>query len=423
MINDTIKDVNLIPVGPGYAKTCINTVIFRMDPISTYQDTQYVSYYKYKNQLVLAKRKLNSNDWEYLETKFKGKVKDAHNSISIIHDGKGILHISWNHHNDPINYIRTVSPDSLNLTGKLSMTGFREKKLCYPEFYRDSKGNLYFFYRVGGSGRGDLNLKGYNSKTGIWEDIQNDFIDGEGERNAYWQIFVDVNDTIHISWCWRETNDASTNHDICYAKSEDGGKTWLKSSGEIYSLPITQKNAEIVCPIPQDRDLMNQTSMVVNSAGNIYITTFWRPKGKTIPQTMIVYYNGKTWNTMQVGRRSIPFRLKGTGTLTNPMGPPKIIVDDQDRVYVIIREEERKNRITAVCCEDISNPQWIYKDLTNFSVETYEPSYDSTLWKEKKLLHLFVQTTGDLKQKKYKKWKESMVYVLEWYPSSIFENV
>ena len=43
-------------------------------------------------------------------------------------------------------------------------------------------------------------------------------IDGEGERNAYWQMYVDKAGVIYLSWVWRETQLVETNHDLCYAR-------------------------------------------------------------------------------------------------------------------------------------------------------------------------------------------------------------
>ena len=72
--------------------------------------------------------------------------------------------------------------------------------------------------------------------AGKWERIQDVLIDGEGNRNAYWQMHVDENGIIHISWVWRETWMVETNHDLCYAQSADGGHTWRKSDRlHIYS--------------------------------------------------------------------------------------------------------------------------------------------------------------------------------------------
>jgi len=93
------------------------------------------------------------------------------------------------------------------------------------------------------------------------------YYDGEGKRNAYWQMCTDTHGTIHLSWIWRESGDVATNHDMGYAKSEDGGLTWLKSTGEKYRLPIMAESAEYAVRIPQGHELINTTSMYSDALG------------------------------------------------------------------------------------------------------------------------------------------------------------
>ena len=58
---------------------------------------------------------------------------------------------------------------------------------------------------------------------------------------------------MHLSWCWRETFDVATNHDLCYARSADGGNTWTRSDGTPYQIPINADTAEYALRIPQCR--------------------------------------------------------------------------------------------------------------------------------------------------------------------------
>ena len=104
--------------------------------------------------------------------------------------------------------------------------------MTYPEFYCLSGGDLLFAYRSGSSGRGNLVLNRYSLKEKSWSRVQDVLIDGEDQRNAYWQLYVDEQGTIHLSWVWRETWMVETNHDLCYARSSDNGVTWQKSNGE-----------------------------------------------------------------------------------------------------------------------------------------------------------------------------------------------
>ena len=93
----------------------------------------------------------------------------------------------------------------------------------------------------------------YDNTTSQWEQLHQNLLDGEKEQNTYWQAFVDELGIIHLSWVWRETWDASTNHNIAYAKSRDGGVTCERSNGTVYNPPITAKTAEHASRIAQKK--------------------------------------------------------------------------------------------------------------------------------------------------------------------------
>ena len=205
----------LVEVGKGYSCTSVNTTIFRHNSLVTKGNTQYISYYDADGYLVLGKRKLKSDRWTLNRTQYKGNVKDAHNGISMMLDGEGYLHVSFDHHGHRLNYCRSVAPYSLELGDKEAMTGVDEGNVTYPEFYLLSGGDLLFVYRSGSSGRGNLVMNRYSVKEKKWYRVQDVLIDGEEQRNAYWQLYVDSKGTIHLSWVWRETGGVETNHDLC----------------------------------------------------------------------------------------------------------------------------------------------------------------------------------------------------------------
>jgi hypothetical protein len=109
-------NATLVPIGLGYARTCVNAVIFRRNSVITHGETQYAAYYDPQGRVVLAKRKLGSDQWQKRLTQYRGNVRDAHNSISITVDGDGYLHMAWDHHGHPLRYCRGVEPGSLKLT-------------------------------------------------------------------------------------------------------------------------------------------------------------------------------------------------------------------------------------------------------------------------------------------------------------------
>ena len=244
------ESVVVSEVGLGWAATSVNTTIFRKNSLVSDHQYQYISYYDSTGHVVLGKRKHGTDNWELHQTQYSGNVLDAHNVISMMIDGDGYLHVSWDHHNGPLNYARSVRPGSLELGEKLSMTGSLEDSLVtYPEFYALPDGGMFFVYRYGASGSGNIVLNRYYHNEKRWKRIQDNLVSGEGMRNAYWQMAVDNFGTIHLSYVWRDTWDVATNHNLCYARSADGGKTWTNSAGHSLTVPITYEQSEIAMPI------------------------------------------------------------------------------------------------------------------------------------------------------------------------------
>lgn len=413
------EEAEKVDVGYGWANNSVNAVIFRKNALVTHDNTQYIAYYNPQQYLVLAKRKLGEQDWKIQHTDYKGNTKDAHNAISIMVDGDGYLHVAWDHHNNSLRYARSLQPGSLQLSKKLPMTGTNEQSVTYPEFYRLPDGNLLFFYRYGESGNGNLVINRYSTDTQKWERLQSNLIDGEGVRNAYWQACVDAAGTIHISWVWRETWDVATNHDLSYARSRDGGKSWENSKGEKYTLPINQQRAEIAWKIPQNSELINQTSMTADSHGNPIIATYWREKSDGGPHYRVIYHDGKAWQTATVYERKTSFSLSGVGTKLIPIARPQIMVYEKGGkkgAVLVFRDHERGDRVSVAFNNHFPAAPWELAYLTREGVGAWEPSYDTELWKEKRLLHLFVQKVVQLDGEGLADAKPEMVSVLEWEP-------
>jgi hypothetical protein len=297
----------------------------------------------------------------------------------------------------------------------LPMTGRSEDRVTYPEFYNLPDGDLLSLYRIGASGNGNLVLNRYDVRRGSWETVQENLIDGQGRRSAYWQAAVDEQGTLHLSWVWRESGDVATNHDLCYAKSGDGGRTWQKSNGLPSAIPITIDNAEVAARIPQQHELMNQTSMAADAHGHPLIATYWREEGTDVPQYHVVHHDGSKWRDSNVGRQTVAFRLGGAGTKGVPISRPQIMAGD-NQAYLLYRDEGRGSKVSLAICNDLTKGQWRVADLTESSVARWEPSYDIALWQKSRQLHAFVQRVEQRDGEGTLDVPPEMVYVLEWRP-------
>ena len=406
------------PIAKGWAKNQINAVIFRRNSVISRGNIQYAAFYDAAGSVVLASRKLGTSKWVIRTTKYRGDLLDAHKSISITVDGAGYIHMVWNQHDSRLQYCRGLTPGSLDLSIPMPMTNQQEARVTYPEFYNLPNGDLLFLYRDGSSGRGNLILNRYDLKTRKWVRLQDNLIDGENTRSAYWQAAIDSRGTIHISWVWRETPDVASNHDLCYARSVDGGRSWEKSAGQKYQLPITAESAEYILRIPQRSELINQTSMTADSRGRPYIATYWKPAGSEVPQYHLIYHDGRQWKTSQITKRTLAFSLSGVGTKRIPISRPQVIVGDK-AVVVIYRDLERADRISVAISSNLATHQWAINDLNEENVGQWEPTFDPISWQRRQELHLFVQKVGQGDAEGVENIQPQMISVLEWRPTGV----
>jgi hypothetical protein len=405
----------LLPAGQGWARTTVNSTIF-CQPLVSDSKRQFLAWYGPAGELMLARRRLGETRWEVTQTAYTGRPGDAHNGISLGLDGHGVLHLAWDHHNDTLRYARSVRPGSMELTGKLPMDGVRESRVTYPEFFPVSGGDLLFLYRDGSSGRGDTLLKRWRTAAGKWETIASPLIDGGGARSAYTnRIAVDRGGRWHISWCWRGSGDAATNHNLLYARSDDEGRTWRRSDGTAYKLPITAGTAEVAVRIEQASDLINTGTMAADSAGRPMMATYWRPAGAAAPQFHLVRHDGAAWRVQQVGERKLDFRLSGGGTLRIPVSRPLLLLDRRDRALVIFRDEERGNGVTAALARP-PYTEWRMADCGAGALGQWEPVCDSMLWSRENRLHLFHQRMGQANHERQEEMGPQTVSVLDWQP-------
>lgn len=410
-----MAQAKLIPVAKAWAGNSVNAVIFRHNSITYHGNTQYVAFYDSTGHVVVAKRDISSYHWQIKRTRFTGNIRDAHNSISIIADKNGYLHMAWDQHNNHLNYTRSLRPGSLEFGRKMSMTGKEEDFVTYPEFYPLKNGNILFLYREGGSGNGNLVMNMYHIKTQKWTQIHSDLIDGQGLRNAYWQCAVGPNGYIYLSWVWRETPNVATNHDICFAMSKDNGKTWERTDGTTYKLPITASSAEYACHIPQHSDLINQTSMCIDKSGHPYIATYWRKKGDDTPQYFVVYFSGVHWEKSQVSHRTIPFSLEGLGTRHIPLSRPQIMIRN-GKLYMLFRDREFGDKVSVAISKKGEMNKWNVQELTSQSVGMWEPSYDIQRWNNDGILDLFMEKVVQKNSEGVARVPVQMVHILEWKP-------
>jgi hypothetical protein len=248
------------------------------------------------------------------------------------------------------------------------MTGEHETSVTYPQFFRLADGDLLFLYRDGASGRGLLILNRFTATTAKWTAVQPNLIDGEGKRSLYWSMTVDNKGGRHIACNWRESPDVASNHDLCYARSVDGGRTWPRSDGAPLALPITAATAENAARIPINSNLMNPPSVVADNRGHPLIVSYWSRNKEGAPQFQIGRHDGKSWQTIAGPSRNGFFPLAGPGTKNPPISRAALFVElvrGSSVLHLIYRDDTRGGRIVAASLPGEAHATWIEMDLTD----------------------------------------------------------
>lgn len=255
--------------------------------------------------------------------------------------------------------------------------------------------------------------------------LQSNLIDGEGQRNAYWQLFADHAGHIHVSWVWSESPDVRSNHDMCYAVSTDGGLSWKKSTGESYQLPITESTGEVVKVIPQGSSLINQTSMTVDQQGNPYIATYFKADGDSCTQFHVIYKQNGMWKSSVATTRTLDFELGGVGSRSIPVSRPQLVVlsnEKEQQLALIYRDEEVDNHVVMASTTISEAFNWNSQIISPFSVDRWEPSYHAEFLRRNIMLHLYYQKVGQGQGETSVALEPQMVKILEINPKDSFQK-
>ena len=301
-ISDTVVDKVITIVGNW--GDYIHGKSYQQEALVTHKNWQYTIYYNANRKLSVARRPLPSGAWQtitFSDYTFHGD--DNHNvPVLGICAADGTIHLSFDHHNNPLRY-RVSSKDAANrpqdvvweasLFGPVVdslMPGKRIPSMTYPCFVMAPDQTLYFFYREGNPHNGRTCMSKYDPSSGGWSESWQ-ITDSAGSysfesktstsRNAYQNhTCIDDKGRIHLSWVWREGGGLKdSQHDLCYMRSDDAGKTFRNYLGEMVTdgkvrAGINSPDIK-VWPISPRRGLKNQQAMAIDSKGRPHIVMWY----------------------------------------------------------------------------------------------------------------------------------------------------
>ncbi len=395
------------------------------EKIITFGDYQYTVYWDADRVFVLVRRDLRTDDVQALRLPaFTLKNNDAHRNTCLgVSAADGRLHLSWDHHNDQLRYAKSraglltdppkrLTVDAIEPRQPMLSDPKLERRVTYPRFLTDPKGTLYCTYRVGGSGNGDNYLHRYDAKSGAWTRIGMLF----SRRGTYgpWKdstsrcaylhdLLFDPAGRLHATWVYREISASwASNHDLHYATSDDGGRTWHNNAGkQVADLaagdPIELSDEGlVVVKIPVYSWLMNAACMALDSRNRPHVVTFRSPtphrpaklehnppKAIRLGQCFYHYWRDDegAWHEAKIDPR---------GTLTRR---PDVVFDAADNLYFAYSTPEGFRGFRAGAADRWRT--WDFYELTGPDILGKDASkHDRVLWRRRGILSFTAQTPG-----------------------------
>ena len=283
---------------------------FQQDALVSYNGFQYTVYYNATRNVTIARRALPSGSWKEVVLPHRNTADDAHNVIAMgICKNDGSIHLSYDHHNTTLRYCRSIlglahdpspeawSQSAFGATTSALVPGISVPDVTYPRFIEKPDGNLLFECRYKLSGDGDSYLREYDGNTHRWTHIGR-YVQGmDASPNACAYINrmdYDVLGRLHVSWCWRDDFGGGSNHDLYYGYSEDHGRTWKDTHGQVVATtePIhpTDDRTPGLCmrqglkslqieAIPYYKGYINQETQATDSKGRVHIVNSYMEDG------------------------------------------------------------------------------------------------------------------------------------------------
>lgn len=240
--------------------------------MQTTDKQQFVAYYDRNRMMTVASRELGSTQW--IKCTLDNQLMwDSHNYVVLAVDNHGYIHVSGNMHVHPLAYFRSAKPfDVSSMVAVHSMVGMNEQRVTYPSFYFDKEGELYYSYRCGTCGDGDIIVNKFVPEAGEWQRfLEEPLFEGvevDQDRAAYHKKIKDDNGVLHFLWMWRWTPQVETCHNLCYAKTTDM-KHWTNAAGEAVTMPFKPDDAQVaVDPVPSKGGLHNSRFRLILTQEN-----------------------------------------------------------------------------------------------------------------------------------------------------------
>lgn len=421
LIGKTTVEERALTFASGPATRFANTANGRthqQTPLTTYRNHQYVTFFDAERRLCVGRRKLPSGPWKVIKfNDHRMESNDSHNTAVLgICSKDGTIHLAFDHHATPLNYRVSKlgaahDPESVNwnadlfgpVTHRLGSVE-TDERVTYPRFFRAPNGNLMLYYRAVTSGNGDGMIEEYDGHKHDWSpglgkviarDIGTYTDSGRTSRFRcpYMDSLSYAGQRLHASWVWRdrfEKTDPRNQHDLCYAYSDDHGRTWHNSSGELIgktgesSIHLDSPGL-VVAPIPCRSGLTNSNTHYACIDDSIHVVLRHRVKGTR--DSRYHHY----WRTSEGAwsQEVLPFA-----------GDRPKLVGAHDGSLILVYTDE-KQLLIAEGLPNSGKTGWEWANLSSPHIHSIcgEAVLDLQRWEAEKVLSLYSQeeTTKEIR--------------------------
>ncbi|KAJ4377268.1 hypothetical protein N0V83_000092 [Neocucurbitaria cava] len=401
----------------------LNGLAFQQNPLTTFGDYQYVAFYKTatgygKHYVNLGRRRISPTpgDWQYFAfTDYLQTTLDEHNTISMGISGDGKIHLSFDHHDVPLNYRASTTGIAKTIPSEWTASAFGGSvqhslpgstgpwtPLTYPRFERLDNGDLLMEFRIGQSGAGDSYIHRYSSTSGSWSAVGK-YLQGQ-DNNAYINGISNQAGKLYVSWTVRETPDASTNHDFYFALSDDGGQTWKQTNGQTVTKPITPSTPGIkVYTIPQNSQIINQEAQCVDEKGRFHALM----RDNSTGTSRFYHYLRSTTGTFTKTAINAP----GLSTPPYLAYRGKIVAPGNgDNLIAILPDQPKQTIQLWAATAGAGYADW--KKVGEIVNSACEPGVDEERLARDGVLSLFVRQGGPFGERKVQVWEFGLGVVM-----------
>lgn len=268
----------------------------------------YVAVWGFDKNPYLCIGRVGSERWTLLNLRtipgdpFGELVDDVHNTLSVITDASGRIHVWGNVHTTPLRYARTSAPGDPSTFAAATIPG-GHTEVTYPDPFMVD-GVLLLMYRNGYATEGQTYLTRWDDAAATWSTpkmLVNGAPSKEGPYASPVLVYRGQNGRWKFGFfgTWRSDGSAHTCSGFWFVESDDFGATLTRADGAVQAMPMTHANSVDVIPVAHGSGIVNQEGGAYDEHGRPRCAiTLYDAAGKT--QYHLVHYDGAVWGNEQL---------------------------------------------------------------------------------------------------------------------------